>query len=270
MQWDLKTNTLDIHHIHDGTSCALRRVGQLSLPFPQTGTSLLSASFQLARARLPTCPSHPPTRCLPFYPSPDACLLGLTLIVTAQDGTMAFYWLAIRPDCLSSATAETKCDSSSDRRPTPWETWSLHAACCVEIEHPLVAPTPAGARWLVHSEPLSVREMGRSRSQSQRDHHDQAVGDADVLFRHGPKDSFPSHLPYRDIPVSMGERKYESVIADYEWVVGMRHEVRFAFQWTLRVNDVLPTRTLNAGRRFFPGVTSPRYPSRRIDSRCPP
>jgi len=22
----------------------------------------------------------------------------------------------------------------------------------------------------------------------------------------------------------MGERKYESVIADYEWVVGMRHE----------------------------------------------
>jgi len=31
----------------------------------------------------------------------------------------------------------------------------------------------------------------------------------------------------------MGERKYESVIADYEWVVGMRHEVRFASQWIL-------------------------------------
>ncbi|KAH9960005.1 hypothetical protein BC827DRAFT_1268493 [Russula dissimulans] len=229
---NLQTNTLDIHRIHDGASCALQRVGGLSLPFPRTGIPLLSASLRLARARFPTCPSssRPQTRrCLPFYPSPDACLLGLTVIVTAQDDTTTFHWLAIRPDSFSSV-AETKCDDSgSDRRPTPWETWSPHAACCVEIEHLLAAPTPAGARWLVHSEPLSVRELGRSRSPrmqaDQRAHHDQAVGgNPHVLVRHALEDSFPSQLPYHDTPVSMGERKYESVIADYEWVVGMNHE----------------------------------------------
>jgi len=253
---NLQTNTLDVHRIHDGASCPLQTVGQLSLPFPRTGIPLLSASFRLARTRFPTCPSRPQIRCLPFHPSPDACLLGLTVIVTAQDGTMTFHWLAIRPDCLSS-TAETKCDSSSDRLPTPWETWSPHAACCIEIEHPLGAPTPAGSRWLVHSEPLSIREIGRSRSQSrsmqagQRAHHDQAVGDAGVLFRHGLKDSFPSQLSYRDVPVSMGERKYESVIADYEWVVGMRHEVRFASRWAL--NDVLRTGTIKCRATILPG-----------------
>jgi len=99
---NLQTNTLDIHHIHDGASCPLQTVGQLSLPFSQTGIPLLSTSFRLARTRFPTFPSRPLTQCLPFHPSSqaDPCLLELTVIVTAQDGTMTSRWRTIWPDCL--------------------------------------------------------------------------------------------------------------------------------------------------------------------------
>ena len=216
---NLQTNTLDIHRIHDSASCALQRVGQLSLPFPPTNIPSPPASFRLAQAYRPSYSSSP--RCLPFYPSPDACLVGLTAIVAAPDGTMTFYWLAIRADYLR-AIAETKRNSD---QPTSWETWSPHAACCIEIEHPLAAPTPAGPRWLVHSQPLAVREFGLSKSRTtqadQRTHGDQGVGN--VVLREALQDA--SRLQYCDITVGMEERKYQSIIADYEWVVGINDEV---------------------------------------------
>jgi hypothetical protein len=169
------------------------------------------------------------------------------MIVAAQDGAMSFYWLAIRTNYLSS-TAETKRrDSHSDRDaaaasgdpgPTPWEKWSHRTAYCVEIEHPLAAPTPAGGRWLLHSQPVVVREFGQSRSRTiqaeaaadriHRMHHDSDQGTGKAVLRETLQDAFASQLPYCDIIVSMGERKYQSIIADHEWVIGLNNEVRAA------------------------------------------
>ncbi len=224
---NLQTNTVDIHRISEGSSYVLQMVGRLSLPFSQTGVPSLSATFQLEQANQP---SHSPRpRCLPFHPSPDACLIGLTVIATAKDATMTFYWLAFRPDYLYSIS-EAKRDSSITDGPTPWETWSLRTARCFEIEHPFAAPIPAGARWLVDSDSQSlvVREFGLSRSRraEQRTLDDDAVDD--VMPREKLRDVFASKLPYCDIKARMGEKKYQSVIADYEWVVGMRDEVRTA------------------------------------------
>jgi len=145
---------------------------------------------------------------------------------------MTFYWLAIRPDYLSSI--ETKRDSSSSDRPTPWESWSTRTACCFEIEHPLAAPMPAGTRWLVDSQPFVVREFGLSQRrkirEDQKTHND---GIDDDVVRHGREklqDVFASQpqLPYSDFKTRMGEKNYQSVIADYEWVVGMGYGVRTA------------------------------------------
>jgi len=181
-------------------------------------------SFRLAQACPPPCRSHPQLECLPFYPSPDARLVGLTVIGAAKDGTMGFYWLAIRADYLCSI-AEGKHDSDAGG-PTSWDTWSRRTACCIEIEHQLAAPTPAGARWLLHAQPLVVREFGLSRpgriDDDRGTHHEQSIGKA--VLREALHDAFASQLPYCDITVSMGERNYHSVIADYEWVVGMNHE----------------------------------------------
>ena len=230
---NLHTNALDVHRIVDSPSCAIQRVGTLSLPFSTTNISSLSASFRLAPASLTLYSSCP--QCLPFYPSPDARLVGLTVITAAQDSTMTFYWLAIRTDYLCSMT-ETKRDSDvGGLGPTPWETWSHHTACCLQIEHPLAAPTPAGARWLLHSQPLVVREFGPSRpgriDGDRRTHHEQVIDKA--VLREALQDAFASQLPYCDITVSTGEKKYQSVIADYEWVVGMNNEVRSACASTL-------------------------------------
>ena len=246
---NLQTNTLDIHHIvDDGASCALRSVETLSLPFSRTHGPSLFSSFRLAQAYSPSpCDSRP--QCLPFHPSPDARVLGLTMIVAAQDGTMSFYWLAIRTNYLCSISETKKRDSSSDRDAaasgdpgaTHWEKWSHRTAYCVEIEHPLAAPTPAGGRWLLHSQPLVVREFkfGLSRSRTsqaeatavpvdriQRIHHDSDQGTGKAVLRETLQDAFASQLPYCDITVSMGERKYQSVIADHEWVIGLNNEVR--------------------------------------------
>lgn len=217
---NLQANTLDIHRIPEGSSCVLQRVGQLSLPFSQPLIPLCSAAFQQAQA----CPSSHLSRprCLPFYLSPDACLVGLTVIAMAKDDTMTFYWFGIRPDFLSSIPDETKRDSSSSDRPTPWETWSLRTAGCFEIEHSLAAPIPAGARWLIDSQSLVVREFGPSRSKKtdQKTRNDDVADD--IVRRETPQDVFASQpqLPYCDVKARMGE-KYQSVIADYEWVVGM-------------------------------------------------
>lgn len=256
---NLQTNTLDIHHIvDDSASCALRRVGTLSLPFSRTHGPSLFASFRLAQAYSPSSRDSRP-QYLPFHPSPDARVLGLTMIVAAQDGTMSFYWLAIRTNYLCSIaetlTKRRSDPSSSDRDaaaasddsdpwPTPWEQWSHRTACCVGVEHPLAAPTPAGGRWLLHSQPLVVREFGLSLSGSrrtiqaeatqasvdliQRIHHDSDSdqGTSKAVLRETLQDAFASQLPYCDITVSMGERKYQSVIADHEWVIGLNNEVR--------------------------------------------
>jgi hypothetical protein len=168
------------------------------------------------------------------------------VITAAQDGTMSFYWLAIRTDYLCSIAETKRRDSSSDRDatagdspgPIPWEKWNHRTAYCVEIEHPLAAPTPAGGRWLLHSHPLVVREFGLSRlGRTQADaaadrrilhdyDSDQGIGKA--VLRETLQDAFASPLPYCDITVSTGERKYQSIIADYEWVIGLNNEVRAA------------------------------------------
>ncbi|KAI0294027.1 hypothetical protein B0F90DRAFT_1759433 [Multifurca ochricompacta] len=209
---NLQTNTLEIHRIVGGASFVLT--------FPKTGIQPLSASFRLAQAFPAMCSAR--SQCLPFQPSTDACLVGLTAVLAAQDGSIKFYWLATRRDYFYSLT---KTGRDSDDTPTPWETWSQRTACCVELEHPLAAPIPAGARWLVHSQPLVVREFGLSRSQriqaDRRTYHDDNAGNAipcDAL-----QDVFASQLPYFDI-ISVGERKYQSVTADYEWVVGMNED----------------------------------------------
>jgi len=138
---------------------------------------------------------------------------------------MTFYWLAIRPGCLSSISIpETKRDSSSPDRPTPWETWSARSACCFEIEHPLAAPIPAGTRWLVDSQPSVVREFGpRKIREDQRTFNDGIFDDVVHRGCEKTQDVFasPHQLPYSDFKTRIGEKKYQSVTADHEWVVRM-------------------------------------------------
>jgi hypothetical protein len=243
---NLQAKTLDIHRIPEGSGRVLQRIGQLSLPFSQPVIPFCSATFQQAHACPPSYTSRP--RSLPFYLSPDACLVGLTVIAPAKDGTMTFYWFGIRPDCLSSIP-ETKRDSSPSDRPTPWETWSVRTASCFEIEHPLTAPIPAGARWLMDSQSLVVREFGLSRPKKirtgQKTHND-GVAD-DVVRRETPQDAFASQpqLPCCDVEARMGER-YQSVIADYEWVVGMSNGVR-----TAPLCGIIMSYAYASGRRLF-------------------
>lgn len=257
---NLPAKTLDIHSIQEDSSCVLQRVGQLSLPFTQPVIPFCSATFQQAQTCPPSYTSHP--RCLPFYLSPDACLIGLTVIAAAKDGTMAFYWFGIRLDYLSSIP-ETKRESSSSDPPTPWETWSLRTAGCFEIEHPLAAPIPAGARWLMDTQSLIVREFGLSRSNKiridQKTQNDDVADD--VVRPQTPQDAFASQpqLPYYDVKARMGER-YQSVIADYEWVVGMNNGVRTVPLCTTIVSYPYATE-----RRLLQDAH--RYPSYRVDSR---
>jgi hypothetical protein len=79
------------------------------------------------------------------------------------------------------------------------------------------------------SQSLVVREFGLSRSKKIRtDQKTRNDGVADdVVRRETPQDVFASQpqLPYCDVKARMGE-KYQSVIADYEWVVGMSGGVR--------------------------------------------
>ncbi|KAI9430262.1 hypothetical protein H4582DRAFT_2103935 [Lactarius indigo] len=208
---NLQTNTLDVHRLVGGKK--LLRVRQLCLPIPRAGVHPLSASFRLSQACLTTSSSRSRSRCLPFRPSPDACLVGLTAQMATQNGTMTSYWLAMRRDYLSS-------DPSSGCGPTSWETWSTRMACCVEMERPLIAPIPAGARWLVYSQPLVVRQFGLSRADRRAHPSEDARG---VGVREALQDVLASQLPCCDI-ISVGESKYQSISADYEWVVGMNEE----------------------------------------------
>ncbi|KAH9960562.1 hypothetical protein BGW80DRAFT_930164 [Lactifluus volemus] len=193
---NLQTGTLEVHRILDGATCSLERVGQLCLPFPQDAILSHPASFRLMQAQPSMFSSHSPS--LPFRPSPDACLVGLTAVLVAKDADLTFNWLAMRRDYLCSVADTT---SDSDGSPTPWETWSARTACCVEIEHSLAAPIAAGARWLVYSHPLVARDAPRQALQ----------------------DIFASQLPHCEI-VSIGESRYQSLTADYEWVVGINEE----------------------------------------------
>ena len=218
---NLQTNTLDVHRLVCGKK--LHRVRQLSLPIPRTGgVQPLSASFRLSQTCLAMSSSR--SRYLPFRPSPDACLVGLTALLATPNGAMTFYWLTMRRDYLCS---DLDCVVSSPRGPTSWETWSRRTACCVEMERPLIAPIPAGARWLVYSQPLVVREFGLSRAdrRAHRPGHDEDARGGGVDVRKALQDVFASQLPCCDI-VSVGESKYQSISADYEWVVGMNEEVR--------------------------------------------
>ncbi|KAF8263314.1 hypothetical protein EI94DRAFT_1741192 [Lactarius quietus] len=213
---NLQTNTLDIHRLVDGKK--LHRVRQLSLPIPRAvGVPISSASFRLSQARLTMSSSR--SRYLPFRPSPDACLVGLTATLGTPNGAMTFYWLTMRRDYICS-TNDLKCISSA-RGPTPWETWSRRTACCVEMELPLIAPIPAGARWLVYSQPLVVREFGLSPRADRRAHPGEDARGVGV--RKTLQDIFAAQLPCCNI-VSVGESKYQSISADYEWVVGMNEE----------------------------------------------
>ena len=241
---NLQTNTLDIHRIPEGDSCVLQRVGQLSLPFPQPVTPFSSAMFQQAQAYPPSYSSRP--QCLPFYLSPDACLVGLTVITSTKDG-ITFYWFGIRSELplFHSQQNETGFLLFNDR-PTPWETYlgALRTAGCFEIEHSLAAPIPAGARWLVGSQSLAVREFGLLRSKKTgTDQKTRNDGVADgVVRREMPQDVFSSQpqLPYCDVKARMGE-KYQSVIADYEWVVGMSSRVRTAPLCTIIISHSYAT-----------------------------
>ena len=222
----MQTNTLEVHRIPEGGSCILQRVGQLSLPFSfsQTGLPYFSASFHPAQANPPL---YSRSRCLPFHPSPDDCLIGLTAVAAVQDGPVTLYWLAIRPDYLCSI-AETKRDSGSlADGPTSWETWSVRTACCFEIKHSM-STIPAGARWLIDSQPLVVREFGLSRSRGvqaeQKTHHDGVIDE--VVLREKLQGVSASQIPYCDVSVCMGEKKYQSLIADYEWIIGINDGVR--------------------------------------------
>lgn len=276
MLFNLQTNSLDVHRIVDSPGCATQRVGTLSLPFSGTNIPSVTAYFRLAPAHLTSFSSRP--QCLPFHPSADARLVGLTVIARDKDGGMEFYWLAIRTDYLCSIAAATKRDRSEagGLGPTSWKTWSDRTACCIEIEDLSGTPTPAGARWLLQSQPLVVREFGLlSRSGridgdagDRRTQRDQVIDKA--VLREAFQDAFASRLPYCDITVSMGERKYQSVIADHEWVVGLNYEVRHARASTLilsaaqkslcshRDDDAL------AGRRFLRNDTPYGYPSCHI------
>ncbi|KAN0135795.1 hypothetical protein V8E53_006247 [Lactarius tabidus] len=208
---NIRTNTLEIHRLVGGAGGKkLHRVRQLCLPIPRTsGEPICSASFRLSQAS-PTMSSSR-SRYLPFRPSPDACLVGLTAVLhTPTNGAMKLYWLTMRRDYLCS-------DLERGCGPTPWEMWSRRTACCVEMEHPLMAPMhwpiPAGARWLVYSQPLVVREFGLSR----------AAHPGEDARHKALQDVFASQLPCCDI-VSVGESKYQSISADYEWIVGMNEE----------------------------------------------
>ena len=212
---NLQTNTLDIHRLVGGVSSKkLHRIRQLCLPIPRAGCAQpLPASYRLSQACLTMSSSRSRSRCLPFRPSPDACLVGLTAFLETRNGAMTFYWLTMRRDYLC-ADLESGCGMTS------WETWSARTACCVELEHPLLtAPIPAGARWLVYSQPHVVRGFGLSRSARPADNA-RAVGVREAL-----QDVFASQLPCCDV-ISVGESKYQSISADYEWVVGMNEEVR--------------------------------------------
>jgi hypothetical protein len=225
---NIQTSTLEIHRLVGGAgSKKLHKVRQLCLPIPRTsGEPLSSASFRLSQACLTMSSSR--SRYLPFRPSPDACLVGLTAVLQTPTGALKFYWLTMRRDYLCS-------DLDSGRGQTPWETWSRRMACCVEMERPLMAPIhwpiPAGARWLVYSQPLVVREFGLSRADRRTAH---PVEDS----RHKAlQDVFASQLPCCDI-VSVGESKYQSISADYEWVVGLNEEVRYRATACLCVVDL--------------------------------
>ncbi|KAH9012206.1 hypothetical protein EDB84DRAFT_1536677 [Lactarius hengduanensis] len=210
---NLQTDTLDIHRLVGGKK--LLRVRQLCLPIPRAGAHPLSTSFRLSQACLTTSPSsRSRSRCLPFRPSPDACLVGLSAQMATQNGAMTSYWLTMRRDYLSS-------DLSSGCGPTSWETWSTRMACCVEMERPLIAPIPAGSRWLVYSQPLVVREFGGRLRADRRTHPGEDARGAGV--REALQDVLASQLPCCDI-ISVGESKYQSISADYEWVVGMNEE----------------------------------------------
>jgi len=229
--FNLQTNSLDVHRIVDSPSCTIQRVGTLSLPFSRTNIPSLTAHFRLAPAYLA---SYSRPQCLPFHPSPDARLVGLAVIAGGKDGAMTLYWLAIRTDYLCSITATNRDSDAGGPGPTSWETWSHRTACCIEMDDLFATPTPAGGRWLLHSQPLIVREFGLSRSgriDDRKTHHDQVIDKA--VLREALQDAFASQLPYCDITVSMGERKYQSVVADYEWVVGLNYEVRSTCASTL-------------------------------------
>lgn len=226
---NIQTNTLEIHRLVGGMGVKrLHRVRQLCLPIPRTsGGNISSASFRLSQACLTMSSSR--SRYLPFRPSPDACLVGLTAILLTQNpiDAMKFYWLTMRRDYLCS-------DLECGRGPTPWEMWSKRTACCVEMERPLMAPIhwpiPAGARWLVYSQPLVVREFGGLSRADRRAAH---PGE-DARYK-ALQDVFASQLPCCDI-VSVGESKYQSISADYEWVVGMNDESDEFSRWTHHID----------------------------------
>lgn len=87
---------------------------------------------------------------------------------------------------------------------------------------------PAGARWLIDSQPLVVREFGLSRSRGvqadQKTYHDGVIDE--VGLREKLQGVSASQIPYCDVNVCMGEKKYQSVIADYEWIIGINDGVR--------------------------------------------
>ncbi|KAI0261874.1 hypothetical protein BC834DRAFT_972445 [Gloeopeniophorella convolvens] len=214
---NLQSNTLDIHRIVDGNHRSLQLVRQLLLPPLLPSFQPLSASFSLAQTRSSVRPTRP--RCLPFYPSPDACFVGLSVVLIHDEGNIATYWLAIRRDYLW-AQAHIKCGSDGL---LPWNEWGPYASCCMDIDRPLSAPIPAGARWLVHSQSLIVREFGLSRSRRVQADREVAEGPGEPILPGVLEDVFASQLPSCDI-TSVGDRKYQSVTADHEWVVGMNEE----------------------------------------------
>lgn len=91
------------------------------------------------------------------------------------------------------------------------------------------------------SQSLVVREFLSQSKKIRTDQktHNDGVAD-DVVRRETPRDVFASQpqLPYCDVKARMGE-KYQSVIADYEWIVGMSYGVRTAPLCTIIISHTL-------------------------------
>jgi hypothetical protein len=134
---------------------------------------------------------------------------------------MTFYWLTMRRDYLCSDLAELRARAD--------------AVGNVEQTDGVLRRNGASVNGAPHSRRSALARVLTARSSSVSLAYRVRIGGHTPPWRRrtpepddvqsASQDVFASQLPCCDI-VSVGESKYQSISADYEWVVGMNEEVR--------------------------------------------
>jgi hypothetical protein len=160
---------------------------------------------------------------IPFY-SPTVGTIALTLHYHTARGFSSLYRMIISVAGLLSVIR-------TGVRNIPWVDWGPSSTHLFET----TLLNAAGPFWITGFSPLVFRDYGLMRTRYTQSMAEDtsslqsrpSVFSTQVFDRHGGPNNIETYLPYRDIVANhLNFRRFNRVMADREWIVGIMDKVR--------------------------------------------